>query len=1287
MPPAEALPPPSKKPKRKKARRKEGGAGSDIELVEVVNPLATSQAQKLISDAEGKSDVPAFDIPARHSACPSCSRKGTALCVYAICVTFFTMLLAGVTLVTSDRASTGSDVSSWLDVPYAQMACNVAVIGSCAAFTIILSLPHLYLRKRKSIICLIFIGLAFITALISDAQRAVENRLFIRLAPPGYIKAGRGNCSSPEDYFPDQSVLQKVCPSLSATQEYVTVHPVLQKITSAEYKGSFDGALLFAGAKLEKVRNLLQMYTQIQSWRKSCANLLMDFVCNVSLPLCQFSDCSPITDTKCIRDLRLSAQDRDVVDACDATFTHLERTFDGSGHHDFRQFMDEAEQQYMEFLFETYSKFKSSLGETTGSGLPSNSKCVPNDVSVSVHIEPIARDHSETSSGARLTCDPRVTRFENNVGKLYKYNMKAFWVIVATVFLIPVLALGNIDCCFPTEEGCVAFQVSELRHKFCNRAFGVRAAAAFIGIFMGLLVFVGALRLQNVSKSAAQNFWASVYFFVSWLCIQGGMLVLTMSKSTDLALRQQENNVDVKELGLAGYSCYCLNSARCIERINLLRHIYSEVWEAGGMYFPAKLAFFEFLEIFIQVSSLFDSAPTSDAGHVLVSAITISANLLVLPTVIVLSKYMSASHTSLLGALLVVEVLFDKMFVLIIVFLRPDTITEDGLELSSQIVRHLGLLLPALLTALDMKDALYLTDYEESDQQVNSSGDNSSTQQLAVGHCKCPFATRCGYLKSFNLRRGLLGLIQASMALFGLFLGLHTTIAFSQQSESCAEVLGSIATCARPRLYFRDGIFQSTTCAWENVSSLNCTSLLSEAERSMMVHLPDAELEYSIMDSLQTIDVSDSKKLQTMPYGWAHVPQQKLNVSHLLIRAENCPKLSHVPPLLCGRMSSLRSLVLGMSTAASKSLDWNGQLSHNGLHLNPACEKAWKNSLKHFALANNNLTCEMGMKQLYSGEISRGESYWDTVECNFDHISKLYGLSYVNLRGNRIRRITKFLAAKMIRILNTNTSGGVSLEGNPLEGLYLPLEARTQVVSWLLNLKSANEHLRHIQIEGSVLEVSGSKILAGVLTGSQVSVLNVGSCLLGDDGVAELISSLQVLEQSLEYVNFAQNFISERGLTGMLQCCSTKSVRWRGLKLNNNNFTGDGNLLAQLLLSNKNMEELKLAGCRLPQAACSVILESVPSANKLRTLSLNYNCRKDRDSSAFYALLVNILPKSNLSSLNIASTLEYKNIDKPLLANVLNRTHLEQLDIDFDGVFAESKNKHGDVINIVRGRL
>ena len=63
-----------------------------------------------------------------------------------------------------------------------------------------------------------------------------------------------------------------------------------------------------------------------------------------------------------------------------------------------------------------------------------------------------------------------------------------------------------------------------------------------------------------------------------------------------------------------------------------------------------------------------------------------------------------------------------------------------------------------------------------------------------------------------------------------------------------------------------------------------------------------------------------------MPYGWAHVPQQKLNVSHLLIRAENCPKLSHVPPLLCGRMSSLRSLVLGMSTAASKSLDWNGEL-------------------------------------------------------------------------------------------------------------------------------------------------------------------------------------------------------------------------------------------------------------------------------------------------------------------------------------------------------------------------
>ena len=199
---------------------------------------------------------------------------------------------------------------------------------------------------------------------------------------------------------------------------------------------------------------------------------------------------------------------------------------------------------------------------------------------------------------------------------------------------------------------------------------------------------------------------------------------------------------------------------------------------------------------------------------------------------------------------------------------------------------------------------------------------------------------------------------------------------------------------------------------------------------------------------MQNIDISHSKKLQNVPLGWAHVPRQNPNESHLIIRAEDCPRLSEVP-LHFAAVSSLGSLVLGMRTAASKSLDWNGRLTYDGLSLNSACEMAWRTSLRFLYLANNNLTCDMGE------EISRGSNkwmgvYWDTRKCNFDDVYKLKGLTYVNLRNNRIKRITVHLTAKLGRVLRMNSSGGVSIEGNPVESLEMPLQPRLQVVSWLI---------------------------------------------------------------------------------------------------------------------------------------------------------------------------------------------------------------------------------------------
>ena len=62
---------------------------------------------------------------------------------------------------------------------------------------------------------------------------------------------------------------------------------------------------------------------------------------------------------------------------------------------------------------------------------------------------------------------------------------------------------------------------------------------------------------------------------------------------------------------------------------------------------------------------------------------------------------------------MVVELIFDKVFVSIVIFLRPETIADPNLDTVSLLTRHLGILFPAFLTALDIKDALDLSDHVE----------------------------------------------------------------------------------------------------------------------------------------------------------------------------------------------------------------------------------------------------------------------------------------------------------------------------------------------------------------------------------------------------------------------------------------------------------------------------------------------------------------------------------------------------------------------------------------------
>ena len=141
----------------------------------------------------------------------------------------------------------------------------------------------------------------------------------------------------------------------------------------------------------------------------------------------------------------------------------------------------------------------------------------------------------------------------------------------------------------------------------------------------------------------------------------------------------------------------------------------------------------EVLEISLQINSLATSATNSQIDEISISAWIIAANFIVLPLAIVLvpwicsSSQHASSHHSVLATVMVIEVLFDKLYVAVGVLLRSDTITDPTLSFMGQLTVHGALVLPALMTALDVQDALDLSDHMDTLLQTTAGDKKRST--------------------------------------------------------------------------------------------------------------------------------------------------------------------------------------------------------------------------------------------------------------------------------------------------------------------------------------------------------------------------------------------------------------------------------------------------------------------------------------------------------------------------------------------------------------------------------
>ena len=124
----------------------------------------------------------------------------------------------------------------------------------------------------------------------------------------------------------------------------------------------------------------------------------------------------------------------------------------------------------------------------------------------------------------------------------------------------------------------------------------------------------------------------------------------------------------------------------------------------------------------------------SDADEVVLSAQVLALTCIVLPLNVLLSpRFCKLSHYTRLATVIVLEVSFDKLLVSVAVFVRFKTIIQPGLKLQDQLARHLGLLVPALMTFLDVNDALLLSDSERAHKRTPKTKEQAQGEDRIIG--------------------------------------------------------------------------------------------------------------------------------------------------------------------------------------------------------------------------------------------------------------------------------------------------------------------------------------------------------------------------------------------------------------------------------------------------------------------------------------------------------------------------------------------------------------------------
>ena len=593
---------------------------------------------------------------------------------------------------------------------------------------------------------------------------------------------------------------------------------------------------------------------------------------------------------------------------------------------------------------------------------------------------------NDNGSPTLRSCNPEDPSYAATGSTTLKYNALPFLSMVFTLYVCLVFfAASNTKT---TGALLLRFNLHYVRVGCC-----------LVLAFMALLMYLCAMHLLQASVENGmstwrsqdahnEGMWSALYLCVSFMCFKGGLALLP-----NLAMQHHKPKVHLDTLleqqccgmrSILPISCEetrkrgdarermtcCHKVSQVMFRLGFV--FYTEFWDCRGRYFWMKLALLEVVEVLVQIVSLQESTARTDAGDVITTSLIIGLNCIIVPMVaVVYPKVYSVSSRSVLSLIIVAEVFFDKLLVAMIVFTRYDSIFKSGSSFMEQVACHLGILVPALLTFLDINDALDIlgTNSKPKNVQRHSMKCLKNMQApSAISTCKdatigqqSVVSGRPRKAPGKVLITRSLYLCAATSIFFGVGLIWSVLYSYAQQVASCTERIGPLASCAYPRIYFQNGLFGTTGCGFEYIEAFSCSRL------SGFGRLPDAETEYELMSRLSVIDLSKSKDLERVPSGWSKIPVGPES-DGLIIDVSNSREFHGLPFSLCSSSNTkLKEIRFGGTRAAQK-LNWSRQIflhnNQSGAFTIKSINRACKNALLHddalniteLSLSHNNLS-------------------------------------------------------------------------------------------------------------------------------------------------------------------------------------------------------------------------------------------------------------------------------------------------------------------------------------------